>query len=90
MGITELRLLGLADPVFDDQGNDGQARRALDLVHHGASTRDDIAHARTVQKNCKATLDRILLSEGLVSRQALLDVHAKTCKSRRLTSTELV
>ncbi|MEM7733283.1 MAG: glycosyltransferase [Pseudomonadota bacterium] len=89
MGITELRQLGQAKPVLDDSGADVQAQRALDLVRHGASTGDDIAHARTVQRNCKASLDRILLSEGLASRQDLLDVHAKSCKSRQLTAGEL-
>ncbi|MEM6589262.1 MAG: glycosyltransferase [Pseudomonadota bacterium] len=89
MGITELRQLGQADPILDDGSNDVHARRALELVRHGASTADDIAHARTVQRNCKASLDRILLSEGLASRQDLLDVHAKSCKSRQLTASEL-
>ncbi|MEO0370715.1 MAG: glycosyltransferase [Pseudomonadota bacterium] len=61
----------------------------MDLLRHGASTEDDIAHARTVQRNCKASLDRILLTEGLASQHELLDVHAKSCKSRQLTATEL-
>ena len=93
MGITELRQFGPADPLCDDLGTvskpDAQAQRALDLVRHGVSTAEDIAHARTVQRNCRASLDRILLTEGLASRQLLLETHAKACKSRQLTASEL-
>ncbi|MEL7256011.1 MAG: glycosyltransferase [Pseudomonadota bacterium] len=89
MGITELRQLGQADPGMDVAPQGGQARRALDLVRHGASTAEDVAHARTVQRNCKASLDRILLTEGLASRKDLLDAHAKSCKSRQVTAQEL-
>lgn len=94
MGISELRQLGQAEPIPDDLLQDPQLRhasetRAKDLLRHGASTPDDIALARTVQRNCNASLDRILLTEGLASRQVLLDVHAKSCKSRQLTADEL-
>lgn len=88
MGITELRQLGHARPS-SDATRDVQDIRAANFVRHGASTQDDIAHARTVQQNCNASLDRILLTEGLASHQSLLEVHAKSCKSRQLTADEL-
>ena len=89
MGITELRQLGQADPTAEDPVAGPDIRRAHELLRYGATTPDDMALARTVQRNCNASLDRILLTEGLASRQALLDVHAKSCKSRQLTADEL-
>lgn len=89
MGITELRQLGRAEPFIDNELHDLQVRRANDLLRYGASTAEDIAHARTVQRNCDASLDSILHAEGLASRRVLLDVHAKSCKSRQLTAEEL-
>ncbi|MEO0891134.1 MAG: glycosyltransferase [Pseudomonadota bacterium] len=89
MGITELRQLGQAEPTEKDAVLGSDTNRADDLLRYGASSPDDIALARTVQRNCNASLDRILLTEGLASRQALLDVHAKSCKSRQLTADEL-
>ncbi|MEL7012133.1 MAG: hypothetical protein AAFO72_02520, partial [Pseudomonadota bacterium] len=89
MGITELRQVGGILGDVDETSTDAQDKRAGDLVRYGAISPDDIAHARTVQRNCNASLDRILLTEGLASRQSLLDVHAKSGKTRRLTADEL-
>ena len=89
MGITELRQVGGILDVADETSMDAQEKRADDLVRYGTISPEDIAHARTVQRNCNASLDRILLTEGLASRQSLLDVHAKSGKTRRLTADEL-
>jgi cellulose synthase/poly-beta-1,6-N-acetylglucosamine synthase-like glycosyltransferase len=85
MGIIELRQLGAADPYVADTATELEA----DLIRRGAISPTDVAHARTVQKNCDASIDRILLAEGLTSQQTLLDAHARTCKSRQLGESDL-
>ena len=89
MGITELRQVGGIHADVEATLEDVQEKRAADLVRYGAISPEDISHARTVQRNCNASLDRILLTEGLASRQSLLDVHAKSGKTRRLSADEL-
>ncbi len=85
MGIMELRQLGKeeTDPL------NGATELETALVRRGVMTEDDLSRARMVQKNCNASMDRILLAEGLATRQALLETHAKSCKSRQLTGDEL-
>ncbi len=84
MGIVELRQLGAADDVVDLPHDLG-----TELVARGAISASDAALARTVQKNCDASIDRILLAEGLTSREVLLEARAQYCNSRQVTQAEL-
>lgn len=85
MGISELRQLG--PPAVSPAG----AEEALDrdLVRRGTVSAADMRLARAVQKSCDASIDRILLAEGLVAQDELLETHARRFKSRQLCASDL-
>jgi len=85
MGISELRQAAL----LDDQEGDGFDALGGELVRQGVIDRNDVALAGIVRSHCDATLDRVLMAEGLVQQGDLLDAHARRLNSRRLTRAEL-
>lgn len=86
MGISELRQAG-----YDEDGAPSSIG-ALDkeLVKGGALTVRDAGLARYVQRHCDASLERVLVAEGLVNEEEILEAHARLLRSRRLRSAELV
>ncbi|WP_306152980.1 glycosyltransferase family 2 protein [Roseovarius sp. MMSF_3281] len=86
MGISELRQAALGPEsdggAFDTLGDE--------LVRQGVIDAEDMALASVVRRHCDATLDRVLMAEGLASQDALLDAHARRLNSRRLSEQELV
>lgn len=85
MGISELRQAAL----LHEAGGDAFDTLGGELVRQGVIDRNDVALAGIVRRHCDATLDRVLLAEGLARQADLLDAHARRLNSRRLTREEL-
>ncbi|MRU16587.1 glycosyltransferase [Roseovarius sp. A21] len=85
MGISELRQ---AAPLYEE-GDDAFDALGGELVRQGVIDRSDMALAGIVRRHCDATLDRVLMAEGLARQDDLLDVHARRLNSRRLTREEI-
>lgn len=85
MGISELRQAAL----LDNKGGDAFDALGGELVRQGVIDRNDVALAGIVRSHCDATLDRVLMAEGLVQQGDLLEAHACRLNSRRLTREEL-
>jgi cellulose synthase/poly-beta-1,6-N-acetylglucosamine synthase-like glycosyltransferase len=85
MGISELRQTSLereaGNGAFDTLGGE--------LVRQGVIDPKDMALAGVVRQHCDATLDRVLMAEGLASQDDLLEAHARRLNSRRLFQDEL-
>ena len=86
MGISELRQAGYVDEAKPEKAG------ALDreLVKGGALSARDAGLARHVQRHCDASLERVLIAEGLVDEEEILEAHARLLRSRRLRQEELV
>lgn len=82
MGISELRQLG-AGAGFGSGSVEG------DLIRRGVLSARDASMARFVGRHCDASMDRILMAEGLVDERTLLDAHARRFHSRDLTAESL-
>lgn len=85
MGISELRQLGPQGADFAPKPEPLDA----DLVSRGKLGVRDAALARHVRRHCDASLERILLAEGLVKEDVLLEAQARLLRSRRVSETEL-
>lgn len=85
MGMSELRQAG-----FDDESVSFRIG-ALDreLVKEGALTVRDAGLARSVQRHCDASLERVLVAEGLVDEDDILEAQARLLRSRRLRVAEM-
>ncbi|MEM6578640.1 MAG: glycosyltransferase [Pseudomonadota bacterium] len=85
MGISELRQAG-----FDEDGAPSPIG-SLDreLVKDGALSVRDAGLARYVQRHCDASLERVLIAEGLVDEEEILEAQARLLRSRRLQAREL-
>jgi len=85
MGISELRQAAIgadrSDKAFDTLGGE--------LVRQGVIGPQDATLAGVVRKHCDATLDRVLMAEGLANQDDLLEAHARRLNSRRLSRKEL-
>ncbi len=83
MGISELRQLGVPAQTTPAE------RLDFELIRSGAVNRHDMALARQMQEVCDASIDRVLTGEGLASAETLLEIHARTTRSRRLRACDL-
>lgn len=85
MGISELREAGY------DAGKASSPIAALDneLVRGGALSMRDAGLARYVQRHCDASLERVLVAEGLVDEEEILEAQARLLRSRCLRKEEL-
>ena len=85
MGISELRQTSLeqeaGDGAFDALGGE--------LIRQGVIDPKDMALAGIVRQHCDATLDRVLMAEGLARQDDLLEAHARRLNSRRLSQDDL-
>src|SRR6056297_2964899 len=85
MGISELRQAAIgadrSDKAFDTLGGE--------LVRQGVIGPQDATLAGVVRKHCDATLDRVLMAEGLAGQDDLLEAHARRLNSRRLSQDDL-
>ena len=76
MGISELRQMDLeADP-----SGEPPSPLERELVESGTISRADASLARMVQNYCAAPLDRVLVSEGLVTEDEVLDAQARLAR----------
>lgn len=87
MGISELRQIA----VDKDEDKEPPVLGALDheLIDAGELSLRDAALASYVQRHCDASLERVLLAEGLVGEDAILDAQARLLRSRRVEEAEL-
>lgn len=60
-----------------------------DLVKSGEISQSDAALAEMVRQHCDTSLDRILIAEGLVDEDDLLNAHARRLATKRLNNKDL-
>ncbi len=85
MGISELRQMPAHPRTRKDKGGAVGAH----LVKAGIISQSDLTLAQQVRAHCDASLDRVLLAEGLTEADTLLQAHAARLKTRCVMPPEM-